>query len=373
MTGPNPTAMSHRAPRILIAASGTGGHLMPALYIAQSIKSKIPSAEIEFVGSGRPLEETVLGKAGFQRSVVDIVGLKKRGISGALQFLGKLPAAVSKTLSIFARHRPDVIVGVGGYVTFLPVVIGRLKGVPSWIHEAERKPGMANLVLSYVAKRISVAFEDSSIPNRHKTLVTGQPVRPALIALGEESHELSSPPKLLIMGGSQGAKAVDEALMTIAPWLAANSIEVWHQCRPENQDVVRGEYSQAGVAAQVVSFIENLEPAYRWADIVLARSGAGTVMEIGVVNRPAILVPYPHAQANHQLTNALTLSERGKAIIVEEGEGFPDRLKEALLSLLSPENYQAMRARPLVGRKVSAADAIADGVLQLAMHADSAE
>jgi UDP-N-acetylglucosamine--N-acetylmuramyl-(pentapeptide) pyrophosphoryl-undecaprenol N-acetylglucosamine transferase len=352
-------------PRILIAASGTGGHLMPALYIAQAIQKKSPQADIEFLGSGRPLEETVLGKAGFKRSVVDIVGLKKRGLSGALQFLTKLPAAVFKTKSILARHRPHVVIGVGGYVTFLPVVLGWLSGVPAWIHEAERKPGMANLVLSYFAKKISVAFEDSSIPNRHKTLVTGQPVRPELIALGAEPHEISIRPRLLVMGGSQGARAIDEALGAMADWLKERGIEVWHQCRPENEVPVREAYAKAGVSAQVASFIENVEPAYRWCDIVLARSGAGTVMEIGVVNRPAILVPYPHAQANHQLTNAKTLSSKGKAIVIEEGQDFSQRLQKALSELLNPERYQAMRGLPLVGRKVSAAEAIAEGVLAL--------
>jgi UDP-N-acetylglucosamine--N-acetylmuramyl-(pentapeptide) pyrophosphoryl-undecaprenol N-acetylglucosamine transferase len=151
----------------------------------------------------------------------------------------------------------------------------------------------------------------------------------------------------------------------MADWLKERGIEVWHQCRPENEVPVREAYAKAGVSAQVASFIENVEPAYRWCDIVLARSGAGTVMEIGVVNRPAILVPYPHAQANHQLTNAKTLSSKGKAIVIEEGQDFSQRLQKALSELLNPERYQAMRGLPLVGRKVSAAEAIAEGVLAL--------
>lgn len=346
--------------RALIAASGTGGHLLPAVYIAQALRRRAPEAEILFVGSGKPLEGEIIDKAGFSRRAIRIVGLKHRGIKGAFEFLGLLPSATLEVWSLLREFSPHVVIGVGGYATVLPIILGRMRGVRTWIHEAERRPGMANYALSFIAERVSVAFHDAAIPCASKKVFTGQPVRSEIAAMRSEEREVPSPPRhLLILGGSQGAQALDQLGEVLAPWFGSIGLKIYHQCRAENQAALTSAYQASGVLHRVESFIQDLVPAYRWADLVLCRAGAGTIMEIGVVNLPTIFVPYPHAQGNHQLANARVLADVGKAVIEEEGEDFTVRIRRAIEKLIDPHEYMAMKARPLVGRPVDAADEIA--------------
>lgn len=351
--------------RALIAASGSGGHLFPAIYIAQALQTLSPEASITFIGSGRPLEEKILGGAGFPVLTLPVKGLKNRGIKGVLQFLVSLPSAYLETRRIFKRERPDVVIGVGGYVTFFPVVCARLKGIPSWIHEAELKPGLANHVLSYFSTRISVAFESAEIPNRQKVIFTGHPVRKGL-EVARNFNPITAPPKhILILGGSQGAQGLDKAMPELGELIKINGLEIVHQCRRDNVESVRGAYAQAGIRAEVVPFIDDMASAYQWADIIISRSGAGSVMEIGIVNKPVIFVPFPFAQGNHQAANALTMVSKGKALICEEGEGFVSRLKDTFQTLLSVERYNHMKLAEGEGRTVDAAYKIAQGCLDL--------
>lgn len=351
---------------ILIAASGSGGHLLPAVYIARAIKRQSPSHEIAFVGSGRPLEEKLIDPEGFPRHIVTISGIKRTGLVGKLRFLLRFPAAVCATWGLISRVKPAVVVGVGGYVSVLPVLLARLRGIPTWIHEAELHPGLANHLLSYVTSKISLAFESSRMPCARKTVYTGHPVREQIRAIapvqapsnGVISH-------LLVMGGSQGADAVDRAMVAVAPLLRERGIEVWHQSRVENVEFVRRGYSEAGVTSQVVPFIDQLPEAYRWAHLIVSRAGAGAVMEISAVNIPAILIPLPATQIG-QADNARFLERLGKALVVPEGEAMHERLQAALRALLEPARYAQMKQAAGDQRALDAADRIAAGVLSLA-------
>ena len=147
--------------RVLIAASGSGGHLFPALLIARAFRKLAPGARVEFVGCGRPLEEEIVVKGGFVRHVIPAVGLMRGGLSGLFRFLVNLPSGAWRVWSLLSRLRPQIVVGVGGYVTFLPVTLARLRGIPTWIHEPELKPGLANRILSHYASRISLGFNEN--------------------------------------------------------------------------------------------------------------------------------------------------------------------------------------------------------------------
>ncbi len=354
--------------KIFIAASGTGGHLFPALLVAKTLRKLEPACEVVFVGSGRALEAEVIDKGGFRRHVINTVGVKRLGVLGLLRFLWTLPRAFLQTYRLFSVEKPELVFGAGGYVSVLPVLMACLRGVPSWIHEAEIKPGLANYALSFFATKISVAFRETVMPCAQKVIVTGQPVREELVGIGNEAvgARVNGPPEhLLVLGGSQGAKALDDAMREVAPWLASQNIEVWHQGRPENVEALQAEYGRVRVKARVVSFIEAMPEALKWADLIVSRSGASTVMELGVVNKPAILVPYPFAQGQHQKANALTLVNAKKAILVEEGAGFVERLQEALRTLFVPANYQTMKAAHYAGRNADGAVNIARGLLAL--------
>lgn len=352
--------------RVLIAASGTGGHLFPAQFIAKKIRSLFPVAEIAFIGSGRPLEEKLIDGAGFRRFILPLEGLRDRSALGLVRLLWRVPIAFWKTWRLFSLYEPDVVIGAGGYVSFFPVLIARLRGVPSWIHEAEARAGRANRVLARCATRISTAFKDVDIPCREKTVHTGHPLREELSELerspGEDIH---SPGRILVIGGSQGAKALDEAMPAIGPFLRDKGVDVWHQCREANVEAVRKGYEEAGVPARIMPFIDNMLLAYTWADIIISRAGAGAVMELGVVGKPCILVPFPFAQGGHQKVNAMLLVNQGKAILCEEGEKFEERLAEALERLFDPVIYSEMVQKPVDRRSLTAAEEIAKGALAL--------
>jgi UDP-N-acetylglucosamine--N-acetylmuramyl-(pentapeptide) pyrophosphoryl-undecaprenol N-acetylglucosamine transferase len=352
--------------KVLVAASGTGGHLIPAVHIVEALKAQDPGCVVEFIGAGRPLEEKLIVEKGWTRHVVQSAGVKKRGPFGVLQFLARLPGGVLKISRLYRSFEPDVVIGVGGYVSVLPVIVARLKGIPTWIHEAELTPGLANKVLSYFADRMSTAFVETKARGRAKVQHTGHPVRSELQSVDRESLPKGHPKHLLILGGSQGARGLDEAVAHIAPMLSERGIEVVHQCRPDAMELVVNSYRAVGVSAHVVSFIDDMAGAYQWSDLIISRAGASSVAEISCVNRPAIFVPYPHQQGTHQSDNARTLVSKNKALLVEENEpDFAKRIKIALEKLLDPEAYRAMKLAPQGVVRLDAAKSIAEGISSL--------
>lgn len=352
--------------KVLVAASGTGGHLIPAIHIVKALQAQSPGAVIEFIGAGRPLEEKLIVDRGFVRHTVASAGVKRRHLLGLFQFTVRFPKALLQLWSLYRQFQPDVVIGVGGYVSVLPVVVARLRGTPTWIHEAERHPGLANKVLCYFADRMSTAFEETEARGRAQVVYTGHPVREELKAVDPKVIKGDAPKRLLILGGSQGARGLDEAVSHIAPLLAERQMEVVHQCRPDAMELVVNSYRASRVPAHVVDFIDDMAGAYQWSDVIISRAGASSVAEISYVNRPAIFVPYPFQQGTHQSDNALTLVVKNKAIIVEENKpGFGERLKDALARLLTPQTFKEMKEAPRGKNRPDAAQAIASGVLEL--------
>lgn len=356
--------MSINPPRILIAAGGTGGHIFPALHVAAAIKNLNPSVVIEFVGTGRPLEEKLIVGAGYKLTVVPISGLVGRGLVGVIKFIFSFPGAFLKTWQLLSTFKPDLVFGFGGYSSFLPVTISWMRGIPTWIHEAEASPGLANKVLGFYVNRISTAFPSTAF-SKSRSLATGHPVRVDLLSVSKMKALSKNPVKILIVGGSQGSRAIDEAMIEIAPKLAQKEVFITHQTRPENEEKVRQAYKNAGVTSQVVSFIKEMPSAYEDCDIIIARSGAGTVAEVAVINRPAIFVPLPSSQGGHQLVNAKILADLGKAIIVTEGESFSSSLWRTLETLTDLTEYKKMEDAPGPNISTNAAETIAKESLKL--------
>jgi UDP-N-acetylglucosamine--N-acetylmuramyl-(pentapeptide) pyrophosphoryl-undecaprenol N-acetylglucosamine transferase len=336
------------------------------MHIVSALKKEDPTCVIEFIGAGRPLEEKLIVEKGFTRHTVASAGVKRRKLFGIVQFLVRLPRGVQQILSLYRSFKPDVVVGVGGYVSVLPVILARVKGIPTWIHEAERSPGLANRVLAYFADKMSTTFSDTTARGRVEIVHTGHPVREELATFDSVTIRPDAPKRLLIIGGSQGARGLDEAVPAIAPLLAERGVEVVHQCRADAMELVVNSYRAAGVAAHVVSFIDDMVGAYDWSDVIISRGGASSVAEISCVNRPAIFVPYPFQQGTHQTDNARVLVDKGKGFLVEEIiADFPGRLREALEKLLNPTVFKGMKDAPGEPRVAHAASTIANGILEL--------
>jgi UDP-N-acetylglucosamine--N-acetylmuramyl-(pentapeptide) pyrophosphoryl-undecaprenol N-acetylglucosamine transferase len=349
---------------VVVAASGSGGHLFPARFIIESLRANYSAARVLFIGSGRELEHSIIGPLSIPMEQLDIVGVKNRGLRGWLEFFSKLPSAWRHTREIFERHKPNVIIGVGGYATVLPVLGGWWFGIPTWVHEAELKPGLANWFLSFFAARVSVAFEATRLPFNSKKVFTGHPVRSDILPLSSQPPVYSQPLHVLVLGGSQGAEMLDRTVPTVLASFGER-FSVTHQVRAPNVDTVTQRYRDLSVSAEVVPFIDDMAAAYRRAQIIIARSGAGSVMELGVVNRPAVLVPFPYSQGGHQDVNAEFLAAQGKALVVKEGPDFDARLRVALETLSDQATWTEMRDRPLVDRGGSAAHEIASQAIRL--------
>ena len=351
---------------MLIAASGSGGHLFPALAVAQALTQHLKgnSLRIEFVGSGRPLEAKLLDGAGYKRHQVKIQGVVGRGVGGFFSLVLEYPRALLQVWKLVSTFRPQLVIGVGGYASFLPVTVARLWLIPTWIHEAEGKPGLANTILSTYSSKVSVGFERTSIWWR-KVELTGHPVRGEISTVPERKASSGAPRTILILGGSQGAQALDDGALTLCDVFRERGLRIVHQTRPENVERVRAEYAKARVNVEVISFIDDMVGAYTAADIIVSRSGAASVTEISIINRPAIFVPLPSSQGGHQVINARSLVEKGKALLVLQGDGFEARLKEAVEKLLNAEFYLSMLGRVAQRRGSAAAAEIAGGCAKL--------
>jgi len=352
----------------LIMAGGTGGHIFPGLAVAQALREQ--GWRVHWLGGrgqpGQPsMESQLVPPQGFVFEAIDFGGLRGKGLSTALLLPLRLLKAFGQSIQVLRRVRPDVVVGLGGYITFPAGLMAVLLGKPLILHEQNSVAGLANKVLAGVADRVFTAF-----PNVVKGAQwIGNPLRAAFLNLPTPEQRFagrSGPLKLLVVGGSLGAKALNEivpqALALLPP---EQRPSVLHQSGTKQIDALRANYAQAGVAAELTPFIDNTAQAFADADLVICRAGASTVTELAAVGAAALFVPLPSAVDDHQTANARFLVDQGAGWLVPQRELTPQKLADMLLkterSALVKQGLEAKKLQKLdaTGQIVAACEEVA--------------
>jgi len=321
--------------RILIAGGGTGGHLFPGLAIAQAFQRQVPGTEVRFAGGARGLERRVVPAQGYRLYRIPVRGLYGVPLHRRLGALALLPWATVRCAAILLSYRPHLVVGVGGYASGPMLATALALGRTCVLQEQNTSPGMTNRILGRFVKRAFVVMNAETAAFRHPVAV-GSPVRRAILALRERPAPARAVPALLVLGGSQGAHVLNRAMVAAAPALASwgRPLKIVHQSGPAEADEVRSGYDRAGLAAEVIPFIDDMAEAYGQARLIVSRAGASAVNEIVCARRASILVPIPGASGDHQLKNARRLEEAGAAQVVEQSRLTGEALASAILTLL---------------------------------------
>ncbi|MCU0675369.1 MAG: undecaprenyldiphospho-muramoylpentapeptide beta-N-acetylglucosaminyltransferase [Myxococcota bacterium] len=293
--------------RILVAGGGTGGHLFPGIALVEELRRRL-DVDVLFVGTARGIEARVIPERGDALELLDVTPLKGRSVGGLIESLGKLPGAMSRAANVVRQHRADLVVGVGGYASGPVLAAAAAMGTPTALLEQNAHLGLTNKMLAKVVGRAYLSFEETRGTFGKKARVVGNPVRAELAAWAKrasadpEGFE-SRASRILVIGGSQGAKALNETvpagLAKLAPELKRLGLRVVHQTGAAMRDEVVERYAALGLEADVVSFIDDMAQAYASAAVVIARAGATTLAELQAIGRPSILVPYPFAADDH--------------------------------------------------------------------------
>jgi UDP-N-acetylglucosamine--N-acetylmuramyl-(pentapeptide) pyrophosphoryl-undecaprenol N-acetylglucosamine transferase len=360
--------------RLMIAGGGTGGHLFPGVAIAEELRARDPEAEVRFVGTARGIEARVLPDLGWDLELIQVSGLKTVGALGAIRGLLRLPRALWQARRVVKQWKPDAVIGVGGYASGPVVLMARLRGVPTAICEQNSIPGLTNKLLGRAARAVFLSFEETRrFFKAKKVVMSGNPVRRALLErLLVQSADANAAPAadaptvhVLICGGSQGAKAVNElasqALIAIAAAAGGPTLSIVHQTGEADLAATEARYAGAKLTATCHAFIKDMAAAYQRADLVIGRAGATTVAELAIAGKPAVFIPYPHAADNHQELNAREMADAGAALMFRQADLTADQLADALRPLLADApRRRTMGAAMKALAKPGAAAAIVD-------------
>lgn len=342
--------------RAILAGGGTGGHVIPALAIAQQLQ-KDYQAQVLFVGTARGIENRLVPAAGYPLQVVKVGALKNVSLITRAKTALDLPRAVWDAGRILAQFRPDVVIGVGGYASGPAMLAATLHRIPTLAFEPNVVPGFANRVVARTVSGAAVHFEETAKYFRRAT-VTGVPVRQAFFEITPRAA--GEPPTLLVFGGSQGAHSINQALMESVPELRANlpELRILHQTGERDYNDAAAAYAKMGDAVRAFRFIDNMPAFFAQVDLIMCRSGASTVAEITAAGKPAIFVPFPRAADDHQKRNAELLERAGAAIMLEESKLSSTTLIEAVVSLM--KNSERMAKMGEAARKLSHPNAALD-------------
>jgi UDP-N-acetylglucosamine--N-acetylmuramyl-(pentapeptide) pyrophosphoryl-undecaprenol N-acetylglucosamine transferase len=302
--------------RVLIAAGGTGGHIYPGIAVANEILRRQPQSRIKFVGTARGLENKLVPKAGFELSLIDSAGLKNLGVVARMRGLLVLPKSFLDARRLISSFRPDVVIGAGGYVSGPVLLTAALMKVPTLVMESNALPGWTNRVLARFVDKAAVSFEAALPFFRGKAVVTGNPVRREFFEISPRRSDSGAREfSILVFGGSQGAHAINEAMIAALPKLESLKHTLWvtHQTGDADFDKVRGAYTSAGwnQQARVTKYIDNIVDEFAKVDLVVCRAGATTTAELIAAGKPSVMVPFPFAADDHQRKNAEALEAAG--------------------------------------------------------------
>jgi UDP-N-acetylglucosamine--N-acetylmuramyl-(pentapeptide) pyrophosphoryl-undecaprenol N-acetylglucosamine transferase len=365
------TAATDRPFRVVIAGGGTGGHLYPGVAVARELLARCPDAVVTFAGTARGLESRVVPREGFALDVIRSAGLKGKSIGDRARGAALLFASAIDAWRVLSRRAPDVVMGVGGYSSGPIVLLAALRRIPALVLEPNATPGLTNRLLAPFVRAAAVAY-DSALPLfRGKGFVSGTPLRGEFLA----NHRLDAdraghaPVRILIVGGSQGAHAINVAALEAAPELARAAVppDVTHQTGDRDLDMVRAGYRQAGLAARVEPFLFEMAAEMRAADLIVCRAGAMTLAEIAAIGRPAVLIPLPTAADDHQRRNAEVFQAAGAAVLLDQRTLTGTALAAQVLSLAQdPERRHAMAAASRAFARPDAARLVVDRMMALA-------
>jgi UDP-N-acetylglucosamine--N-acetylmuramyl-(pentapeptide) pyrophosphoryl-undecaprenol N-acetylglucosamine transferase len=332
--------------RVLVAAGGTGGHIFPALAVAEELVRRGAASEssppqFQFLGTARGLESRLIERSGFPYRVLPAAGLK--GIRG-MRF-AKNAAVLPRTFWTGARalrsFRPDVVMGMGGYVAGPILLEAALCRMPTLIVEPNAAPGFTNRVLARLVTLAATGFEETARYFGAKGRFTGLPVRRAFFAIPAREHR--PPFTILVFGGSQGSAAINRVVVESLPLLSSMPWRFVHQTGERDEAMVRDAYKKAGVTAQVHAFVDDMPAAFAAADLVISRAGASTLGELLAAGKAAVLIPFPGATDQHQLENARALQRAGAARVIEQSNLTPERLLTEIAELpAAPGRWKEM-------------------------------
>ncbi|HEV2883780.1 MAG TPA: undecaprenyldiphospho-muramoylpentapeptide beta-N-acetylglucosaminyltransferase [Pyrinomonadaceae bacterium] len=346
--------------RVLIAAGGTGGHIYPGIAVAKEILRRDSKSEVRFVGTARGLENKLVPQAGFQLSLIDSTGLKNVGSMARIRGLLVMPKSFQQARRLIREFQPDIVVGVGGYVTGPVLLMAALQRVPTLAMESNALPGWTNRTLARFIRKAAVSFDASLKYFRGKGVVTGNPVRREFFEIPPRERDATQF-AILIFGGSQGAHAINEAMTQALPLLDGfkSKLKIRHQTGEADFEAVSKAYAAAGWSdrATVSRYIDDMVAAIAEVDLVMCRAGATTTAELIAAGKASLMIPFPYAADDHQRKNAEALEAAGASRMILQQDLTAQRLADEILNLASdPEKISAMEQ---ASRKLARGDAAA--------------
>jgi UDP-N-acetylglucosamine--N-acetylmuramyl-(pentapeptide) pyrophosphoryl-undecaprenol N-acetylglucosamine transferase len=330
--------------RVIIAAGGTGGHIFPGVAIAREFKRRDPSAEVLFVGTARGLETKIVPREGFPLELIRVGALKGVSVFERIKSLTGLPMSLVAALRILRRFKPDVVIGVGGYSSGPTLLMAALFRIPAMVVEPNAMPGFTNRILARFVDAAALSFADAQKYFGDRGLVTGNPVRADFARLAQKPR--GDRLNVLIFGGSQGARAINKAMIEALPLLASKKsmLKITHQTGEPDFEMVKRSYADAGFdTADVKPFIHDMADQFERADVLICRSGATTAAEVAAAGKAAIFVPFPFATDDHQRRNAEAFERVGAGRMILQRDLTPERLAGELSRLIdNPEEIDRM-------------------------------
>lgn len=352
--------------RVVIAGGGTGGHLYPGIAVARELLRRQPDATVTFAGTARGIESRVVPREGFELDALRSAGLKGTSLAARIRGVLLLPLSAIDAWRILSRRRPGLVIGVGGYSSGPVVLAAAIRRIPTLLLEQNAVPGLTNRLLSRVVSAAAVTFESTRGFFGRRGFVTGNPVRPEFF--NENPEPVARRQGVLIFGGSQGAHAINMAMVEAAPRLAAHpgGLAITHQAGERDVALVRDGYRRAGLDARVEPYLFAMDREIAAADLVVCRAGATTLAELAAAGRASILVPLPTATDDHQRKNAEVLVQAGAAEVIEQRDLTGEVLGDRIVALLGDcERLTAMAAAARRLARPNAAAEIVDKALEL--------
>jgi len=360
--------------RVVIAGGGTGGHLYPGIAVARELLARQPDAEVTFAGTAQGIEARVVPQEGFALDVLRSSGVKGKSLFDRARGAALVPISLADGWRIVSKRRPSLVMGVGGYSSGPVVLVAALRGVPTMLLAQNAVPGLTNRLLSRVVDAAAVTFDSTQAFFGVKAFVSGNPVRPEFFAASGSHQESAiddqtSVTRVLVFGGSQGAHAINVAMVEAASQLAAGGshLRLVHQTGERDVEMVRAAYRQAGLQADVEPFLYDMGRQLGQADVVVCRAGATTLAEITAAGKAAVLIPLPTATDDHQRKNAEALAVEGAAeLLLQKDLTGPELAARVLMLAADPGRRDRMAAAARSLARPDAARVIVDRALELA-------